>query len=262
MTCAFAPHHVSLPISLSTVSIPMSSSSWKDRVISSGNSTSRHAPRARSGKGGKSSRRPIEGDMRRGNGGRRRKAVSGHAKVARKTESTNDIRATRTINGQVITLHTLHTPWTLYYHSPTLQDWSPTSYMEVATFNTVEEFWTVFDKFPKACFHMGMFFFMREQIKPTWEDEHNSKGGCWSYKIPMKHIYSVWRNLAALLVAESLSTTPMLLNGLSVSPKRGFCIVKVWGHDSKRNDHSLLRLNEIEHIHPSEVLYTPFNEKK
>lgn len=168
----------------------------------------------------------------------------------------------KTVGESTVTMHNLTTPWTLYYHSPSLQDWSVTSYMEVATFATVEDFWTVFGKLPEANFHMGMFFFMRQDIKPTWEDPHNAKGGCWSYKIPMRHIYPVWKSLCALLVGESLSTVPMLLNGLSVSPKRGFCIVKVWGNDCKKHDAKLLKLEGVEHIGESEALYTPFKEKK
>lgn len=134
--------------------------------------------------------------------------------------------------------------------------------MEVATFATVEEFWTVFAKLPPDNFHMGMFFFMRNDIKPTWEDPANAKGGCWSYKIPMRHVYSVWKNMAALLVGESLSMSPMLLNGLSISPKRGFCIIKVWGNDSKKQDAQLLKLDGVEHMVDSEALYMPFKEKK
>ena len=169
---------------------------------------------------------------------------------------------TKVVGGQSVTMHNLTTPWTLYYHSPSLQDWSVTSYMEVATFQTAEEFWAVFGKLPEANFHMGMFFFMRQDIKPTWEDPHNAKGGCWSYKIPMRHIYPVWKGLTALLVGESLSSVPMLLNGLSVSPKRGFCIVKVWGNDCKKHDAKLLKLEGVEHMADSEALYTPFKEKK
>ena len=55
-------------------------------------------------------------------------------------------------------MHNLTTPWTLYYHSPSLQDWSVTSYMEVATFATVEEFWAVFGKLPEANFHICLLY--------------------------------------------------------------------------------------------------------
>jgi hypothetical protein len=68
--------------------------------------------------------------------------------------------------------------------------------------------------------------------------------------------------MAALLVGESLSTTPMLLNGLSISPKRGFCIVKIWGNDCKMNETRYLRLDEIEHLKSCDALYTRFKEKK
>lgn len=235
-----------------------------------GHSNRSHSGRSRRGNGSRSrgdrSRRTNDA---RGDEGRN--TVTEHAGLTPVTSTivsprvpspTGDAALARTQGESAVTLHQLHCPWTLYYHSPTLQDWSTDSYMEVATFDTAEAYWALFDQFSKEFFHMGMFFYMREGIKPTWEDERNRRGGCWSFKIPMRHIYTVWRDMVALLVGESLSSAPMLLNGISVSPKRGFCIVKVWGHDSKRNDTKLLRVADVEHVDVSEVLYASFREKK
>lgn len=271
-------------------------SSWKDRVMS-GNGNGGPVASSRGVRSGtaRDSARTGSNDVRKrggggGGGGRRRNGSrsrthsgraqgSGHSGSGRATGDEvlggrgrpataaqpvqeKAATVTKAVGGQSVTIHNLTTPWTLYYHSPSLQDWSVTSYMEVATFGTAEEFWAVFGKLPEANFHMGMFFFMRQDIKPTWEDPQNARGGCWSYKIPMRHIYPVWKGLCALLVGESLSTVPMLLNGLSVSPKRGFCIVKVWGNDCKKCDAKLLKLEGVEHMGESEALYTPFKEKK
>lgn len=233
--------------------------SWKDRVTAKNAKSLESGVRVRSSANKGSQRDSVGAERKRRNS---RQHGNRNLDKSKKPSPLKETTIARIYDGKSIQLHNLHTSWTLYYHSPTLQDWSVTSYMEVATFNTVEEFWAVFEKFPKDCFHMGMFFFMRTGIKPTWEDEQNVKGGCWSYKIPMKHIYTVWRDMSALLIGESLSTVPMLLNGLSVSPKRGFCIIKIWGHDSKQQDYTLLRTHDIQHVVSSEVLYTPFKEKK
>ena len=113
------------------------------------------------------------------------------------------------------------------------------------------------------CNFQGMFFLMRNKIKPVWEDEHNKSGGCWSFKVSLEHFYKVWKQLSILLVGELLCTTPLLINGISVSPKRGFCIVKIWNHDAKLNNTSLLRLKNVMYLEDNgPALFTAFENKK
>jgi hypothetical protein len=41
----------------------------------------------------------------------------------------------------------------------------------------------------------------------------------------------VWKNLFYALCGETLSTNPKyspLINGITISPKKNFCIIKVW----------------------------------
>ena len=238
MTCAFASIPESSRSSLIGTS-PMTSS-WRERVIS-----------GRMASDPKSSEINTSSSQAKSVGKQRQSK-----KIIGKSSTLSKVKYKST------TLHKLNSSWKLFYHSPTLQDWTLSSYTEVAEFQTVEEFWIVFHKFDEKYFHMGMFFFMRGNIKPTWEDASNRSGGCWSYKIPMKHIYSVWKELSIRLVGESLSSTPMLLNGLSISPKRGFCIIKIWGKDHKCSDFQTLQLNGVEYVTPSEVIYTSFKDKK
>ena len=68
----------------------------------------------------------------------------------------------------------------------------------------------------------GMFFIMKEGIYPLWEDNQNINGGCWSYKIIKKDAYKAWVQLAVSLIGESLSTETNFINGISISPKKGF----------------------------------------
>ena len=210
--------------------------SWKDRLVSSTN-----------GKGGKGSSK---------SGG---KGGAGGASRRTGGRTTRDA-ATGATGGACV----LHDRWTLYYHSPTSSDWSNASYTKVASFHTIEGFVELFrelESIPEL--HLGMLFMMRGDILPTWEDRRNSKGGCWSYKVPSGAVMGLWKQLAVRLVGETLSTVPMLLNGLSLSPKRGFCILKVWNHDSRRKDKALLNVSELSDLEKNgEALYTPFCDKK
>ena len=79
-----------------------------------------------------------------------------------------------------------------------------------------------------------MLFVMRENINPTWEDKQNRNGGCFSYKISNKYVYEIWKALLYALAGESLTKDPAhasLVNGITISPKKNFCIVKIWLKD-------------------------------
>ena len=76
-----------------------------------------------------------------------------------------------------------------------------------------------------------MLFLMRQGIKPIWEDEKNRNGGCFSYKVANKNVYEVWRDLTYVLIGESISNNIVFVNsvtGITISPKKNFCIVKIW----------------------------------
>jgi hypothetical protein len=161
------------------------------------------------------------------------------------------------------THHPLHSRWTLYYHMPTSNDWTVGSYMRVSQIRTVEEFSMYYKALDFKYNYQGMFFLMRGDIKPTWEDPHNKKGGCWSFKVSLQHFYSIWVHLSMLLVGESLSAKPLLLNGVSVSPKRGFCIVKIWNHDSSQDGIDALQVENVKYLEENgHALYTAFHDKK
>ena len=64
---------------------------------------------------------------------------------------------------------------------------------------------------------------MKKGIIPVWEDPANRQGGCFSYKIANKSVYSIWKELTYLLVGESLSTNKEFVNqitGITISPKK------------------------------------------
>jgi hypothetical protein len=72
---------------------------------------------------------------------------------------------------------------------------------------------------------------MREGIKPTWEDPKNRNGGCFSYKVTNKNVYKVWKELIYVVIGSSISKNANFVNcvtGITISPKKNFCIVKIW----------------------------------
>ena len=59
------------------------------------------------------------------------------------------------------------------------------------------------------------------------------------------------------------STNPEnYINGLSISPKRGFNIIKVWNGDSQKHNRVNEINTELNSVQAADIIYTPFVQKK
>jgi hypothetical protein len=129
------------------------------------------------------------------------------------------------------TVHKLNDSWTLWAHLPHDVDWSVQSYQLIDTVDTVEGVIALMETLPDKLINNCMLFFMRKNIMPQWEHPLNRNGGCFSYKVGEKAAVGAWRELAYALTGESLSINSGLLrtiNGITISPKKKFCISKIW----------------------------------
>jgi hypothetical protein len=128
------------------------------------------------------------------------------------------------------TTNKLHDQWTLWAHLPHDTNWGLESYKEISIINNIEEALMLFETLPDIMVKNCMLFLMRKGIQPIWEDEKNRGGGCFSYKINNRAVPTCWKHLSYVLLGESL-TTPLLskyLTGITISPKKNFCILKIW----------------------------------
>ena len=131
-----------------------------------------------------------------------------------------------------ITSHRLHTNWIIWYHDPSDKNWTKGSYKSVLELNTLEDFIAI-DNSWSQCLPLvteGMYFIMRKikkkVIYPLWEDELNKAGGYWSFKVNNEDSQKIWSDLCKFLIGETIcNEDTMLINGLSVSPKKKFCIL-------------------------------------
>lgn len=127
--------------------------------------------------------------------------------------------------------HSLSDTWILWAHLPHDTDWSIKSYTKIYEFNTLEQAVTITEMLPPKLIINCMLFLMRKGINPIWEDERNRNGGCFSYKIINKDVPGAWKQMSYLLVGETMSENVEMLshiNGITISPKKNFCIMKVW----------------------------------
>ena len=140
--------------------------------------------------------------------------------------------------------HTLNGKWNLYYHLPNDKSWSLESYkLIMENIQTAESLVALNETMTENVVKHCMLFVMRAGITPMWEDKQNRNGGAFSFKVINKHVYQVWKTLFYLLCGETLSSDPKynsLINGITISPKNNFCIIKIWMSTCELQDSNII----------------------
>jgi|UniRef100_A0A6C0I3A5 hypothetical protein len=158
--------------------------------------------------------------------------------------STNVINSDNSNSSHHSSPHSLSDTWILWAHLPHDTDWSIKSYTKIFEFNTLEQAVTITEMLPPKLIVNCMLFLMRKGINPIWEDERNRNGGCFSYKIINKDVPGAWKQMSYLLVGETMSDNVNILshiNGITISPKKNFCIMKVWVANCLFQDATVIR---------------------
>lgn len=156
---------------------------------------------------------------------------------------------------------TFNNQWTLWQHEPLNTDWGLGSYNKLFTITNTNEFWSIYKLLNIECLKYNMIFFMKNDIVPLWEDSANINGGAISVKIVYKDIYSSWIELSMALIGEYITSNIEdceKINGISISPKKGFCILKIWTNTPEE-----LNMNKaIPNISFNNSIYKPYNTNK
>ena len=141
-------------------------------------------------------------------------------------------------------LHYLKNKWTLWAHLSNESDWGLNSYKNITTFDSVESILTLYENLPENIIKYCMLFIMKEGISPVWEDEQNRNGGCFSYKINNKFVTQIWKDLSYSLMGETLTENVSFnnnINGITISPKKSFCIIKIWISNCDNTDPNIIK---------------------
>ena len=137
----------------------------------------------------------------------------------------------------------LHGSWTLWAHLPHDTEWSLSSYKKIMDFSSVEEAIVLTETLPHKMIRNCMLFIMRKGINPMWEDVQNRDGGSFSYKVSNKNIPVTWKELTYKLVGETMVSLPAIqsvINGITISPKKNFCVIKIWMANCNNQDSSII----------------------
>lgn len=153
--------------------------------------------------------------------------------------------------------------WTLYFHSPEETKWTLQTFMNLGSITTWHQFWSLIDSLQTNSFSDGMFFMMRDPAPPLWESHHHIRGGCYSFRCSKKDAADTYLNyiIGSMLGTSSVNEANKI-NGISISPKRGFNIIKVWNTDASSFHQPSDIHTSIGNIRDSEIIYTRFVQKK
>lgn len=137
--------------------------------------------------------------------------------------------------------------WVLWGHLQHDSNWNMDSYTKISSVGFAEELIELLDILPDKLITNYMLFMMRDGINPVWEDEQNKQGGCFSYKVDNKYVKEIWTDLCYSILGNSISTESAnnTITGVSISPKKSFCIIKIWMSSCKFQDASIMNIKQL-----------------
>ena len=134
--------------------------------------------------------------------------------------------------------------WDLWYHSISDANWDKKSYNKLYNIKDLYGFKVIQESFKQNHYQNGMFFLMKTGIFPNWEDPNNRLGGCLSFKVPSNKIIDEWTTLFMSCINEDITENSNdIINGISISPKKEFNIIKVWFREAPNEAN--VKLNTI-----------------
>ncbi|KAK2747377.1 eukaryotic translation initiation factor 4E [Onygenales sp. PD_40] len=132
--------------------------------------------------------------------------------------------------------HPLMNEWTLWFTKPPSgkgDNWNELL-KEVVTFNSVEEFWGIYNNISptselglKADYHL-----FKKGVRPEWEDQQNKHGGKWSYSFRDKRsvpIDDLWLHAQLAAIGETLENDgDNEVMGVVVNVRKAFFRIGLW----------------------------------
>ena len=139
----------------------------------------------------------------------------------------------------------LQTSWILWNHKLNDNNWKNNSYKNIFEINNLYDYKFLENIITLQNLQNTMFFLMRKDIFPTWEDPDNRDGCCASFKVPLKDIKNIWIQLVIDIISENIHIDKNkydIINGISIAPKKEFNIIKIWFKTDIKNIKELIQL--------------------
>ncbi|EGD89626.1 eukaryotic translation initiation factor 4E-1 [Trichophyton mentagrophytes] len=135
--------------------------------------------------------------------------------------------------------HPLMNEWTLWFTKPPSgkgDNWNDLL-KEVVTFNSVEEFWGIYNNIAptsqlsfKSDYHL-----FKKGVRPEWEDQQNKHGGKWSYSFKFTKdrnqvpIDELWLHAQLTVIGDTLENDgDNEVMGVVVNVRKSFYRIGLW----------------------------------
>lgn len=153
----------------------------------------------------------------------------------------------------------LNTNYNLYFHDPYSYDWNLSSYEKLTDIKSIEDYSQI-ELLTREIIHLGMFFTMRENVSPLWNETNNNYS--FSIKILKNDAMWYWNYFNSLLLGENLLKDKYvkkwdILNGISISPKKNFCIIKIWA--SELLEENIRNIIKIPNKYTGDIIIKHYN---
>ncbi len=151
--------------------------------------------------------------------------------------------------------------WILWFHHVNDKNWNEESYQKLYEIENLKDYWMLMNTVPNVT--SGMFFVMREDVFPRWEDINNLEGGYWTFRVAKKDSNKIWQELFSTLIGNTLTKKSDKMdgiNGISISPKINNCIIKIWNNNFNSNDVNIL-VDDVTGINLKEAFYKKHQEQ-
>ncbi|KAK4300107.1 hypothetical protein Pmani_027672 [Petrolisthes manimaculis] len=146
--------------------------------------------------------------------------------------------------------HPLQNTWTLWFFKiESNRTWEDCQ-MEIASFETVEEFWALYNHIePASRLKVGCDYSMfKKGIKPMWEDESNRQGGRWLINLNKQQrateLDNFWLEVLLLMIGEAFEEHSDEVCGAVVNVRSKGDKIGVWTADVKKND-SIVKIGTV-----------------
>ena len=146
--------------------------------------------------------------------------------------------------------------WTVYFHEPEDKSMTAESYKKLQVVSSWEAMGALLRELGPHKTTNGLLRVMKGEFSPLWENRANIHGGSYCLKVTRRNSVEVFqRYLAAAALGSSAKDPANEIVGVTISPKKGFCIIKIWNLNAKRfNQPADLQLLH-EEIKVEEILY-------
>ena len=120
--------------------------------------------------------------------------------------------------------------WQWFAHNPVDKDWTLKSYRMLGPpCSSVSDFWTVVNS-ARPIIERTMIFVMKDPSMPMWDDPACVNGSLVSILVSYDKAAATFIDTCVRALGETLNgeDTETHIVGVSMSPKRMHCVVKVW----------------------------------